>query len=77
MSSEQRSALEDIARRYNGVIEASKLKQKRDMASEAHRLVLQAIKEIEAEQPGDPDLLRDATALFLDIRMGRPSTFPV
>jgi hypothetical protein len=76
MSLEQRSALEEIARRYNGVMEAGKLKQKRDMASEVHRLVFQAIKEIEAEQPANPDLLREATSLFLDIRMGRPSTFP-
>jgi hypothetical protein len=77
MSSEQRSALEDIAKRYNAVMTTGKLKQKRDMASEAHRLVFQAIKAVEAEQPADADLLRDATALFLDIRMGRPTNFPV
>ena len=77
MSSAQRSALEDITKRYNAAMETGKLKQKRDMATEAHRLVFQAIKAIDAEQPADADLLRDATALFLDIRMGRPSAFPI
>lgn len=77
MNSEQRLTLEEIAKRYNAVLETGKVKQKRDMASEAHRLVFQAIKLIESKQPVDADLLRDATALFLDVRMGRPSTFPV
>jgi hypothetical protein len=77
MSLEQRSALGDLAKRYNTVLETGKLKAKRDIASEAHRLVFQAIKNIEAVQPVDADLLRDATTFFLDIRTGRPSTFPL
>jgi len=74
---EDRLQLAEVARRYNTALESGKVKQKRDAASEAHQSVLQAIKKIQAAHPVDADLLRDANALFLDVRMGRPSSFPV
>jgi hypothetical protein len=73
---EKRMALQEIARRYNAALATGKVKARRNAASEAHDLVFKAIKELEAIEPQDVELLREANALFLDIRFGQPTTFP-
>ncbi|PHV34741.1 hypothetical protein CSQ94_04975 [Janthinobacterium sp. BJB312] len=77
MKSENRVSLENIAKRYNAAITTGKVKQIREVATEAHQSVLQTIKNIEATQPVEDDLLQQANTLFLDIRMGRASTIPI
>jgi hypothetical protein len=76
MSTDKKSALEKIARNYNAALQSGKVKERRDAASEAHRLVFQAIKEIEAEAPLDTELLKHANEMFIDVRMGRPTVLP-
>ena len=73
MSRNQREELAAIAANYNAALQTAKSKQKQKAAEAAHDLVFQAIERIKASKTVDRELLRDATELFMSIRMGQPA----
>ncbi|MAF04699.1 hypothetical protein [Herbaspirillum sp.] len=73
MSRDQRAELAAIAASYNAALQTAKSKQKQKAAEAAHDLVFQAMERIKASEKVDGELLRDATELFMAIRMGQPA----
>ncbi|MBP0596265.1 hypothetical protein J8I87_43100 [Paraburkholderia sp. LEh10] len=69
-----REHLQAVAKEYNDAIDKGKVRELRKLAERSHDIVWQAIKEIESTPVTDPQLLDDATGLFMDIRWGQGTT---
>lgn len=66
--------LRDMAARYNAAVAAPKIRPRRLVAEEAHKLAFDAIQKLQALPSDESELIAAAEAMLMDIRWGRPTS---